>query len=311
MAEILYLLLPDRDCCRDTGSKDLYRWMARAEQFACTDTGYLATLGECFNWEPRTTLPVAALLRQHALGDAADNIWVCADPAYVQPDMGGARMLACSGFDLTDAEVAALTRVLKPLFGDAGLLLEASSSEHWQLRLPKNRPLPDFDPPEEVLGDSLLAHLPEGRHARSWQALFNEVQLLLHQHPVNRARQQQGVWPVNCLWFWGAGSLPLQISTQLAWVMGEDRKLLALAAQAGVPCYRQAGRHQHPGELAGNGLMDSTQLRSHDLGQAWQWAMTWLHAARKRELHGLGLDGRRWRLRSRDRLRFWHRGGEE
>lgn len=307
MAEILYLLLPDRDYCRDVGGKDFPRWMARAEPFACTDTGYLAMLGGCFNWEPRTTIPVAALLRQHALGDAADNIWVCADPAYVQPDMGGARMLACSGFDLTDAEVVALSRVLKPLFGDAGLLLEATSSEHWQLRLPKNWPLPDFDPPEKVLGDSLLVHLPEGRHAGSWQALFNEVQLVLHQHPVNRARQQQGLWPVNCLWFWGAGSLPLQVSTQAAWVMGEDKTLRALAAQAGVPCYC---RH-HSGELVGNGLLDCAQLRGHELGRSWQWAMTWLHAARKRELHGLGVDGRRWRLRSRDRLRFWHRGGEE
>ncbi|HEN47279.1 MAG TPA: phosphoglycerate mutase [Mizugakiibacter sp.] len=310
MAEVLYLLLPDRDHCRDIGSKVFSRWMARAEPLAHTVTGYLATLGGCFNWGPGA-MPVAALLRQYALGEAADNIWICADPAYVQPDMGGARMLACSGFDLTDTEVGALSRVLKPLFGDAGLLLETTSSEHWQLRLPKNRPLPDFDPPEQVLGDSLLAHLPEGRYARSWQALFNEVQLVLHQHPVNRARQQQGVWPVNCLWFWGAGALPLQVSTQLDWAMGEDTKLLALASQAGVPCYRQVDMHHHFGEeLAGNGLIDCTQLCSNDLGQSWQWAMTWLHAARKRELHGLGVDGRRWRLRSRDRFRFWRRGGE-
>ena len=38
--------------------------------------------------------------------------------------------------------------------------------------------------------------------------LLNEVQVLLHQHPLNAARQTRGLPPVNSVWFWGAGRLP-------------------------------------------------------------------------------------------------------
>src|SRR5690606_33159950 len=43
--------------------------------------------------------PIAALSRQADAGDAAGSAWLRADPAWVRPDINGARLLAC-GDDL-------------------------------------------------------------------------------------------------------------------------------------------------------------------------------------------------------------------
>ena len=38
--------------------------------------------------------PVAAVTRQRDAGDAAQAAWLRADPAYIRPDINGARLLA-------------------------------------------------------------------------------------------------------------------------------------------------------------------------------------------------------------------------
>jgi len=37
---------------------------------------------------------------------------------------------------------------------------------------------------------------------RNWHALMNEIQMLWHDHPVNRAREADGLPVVNAAWPW-------------------------------------------------------------------------------------------------------------
>jgi hypothetical protein len=65
---------------------------------------------------------------------------------------------------------------------------------------------------------------------------MNEIQMLLHDHPVNRAREADGKWPINSVWFWGGGRhLPLEAPpfSQLAAGHALAR---ALAQAAGMDC---------------------------------------------------------------------------
>src|SRR5690606_15377149 len=51
--------------------------------------------------------PVAAGTRQRDVGDAGTAMWVRADPAYIRPDINGARLLAHGdALALTEHEVA-------------------------------------------------------------------------------------------------------------------------------------------------------------------------------------------------------------
>lgn len=169
--------------------------------------------------------PAAALTRLLDAGedDARQGAWLRADPAHVRPDINGARLLgvgATVGMDQADAE--ALLPALRPLFGDAGLQLDAPHPARWYLRLSPGTPLPAFSSPDEALGDDVFDHAPRGEAARRWRALESEVQITLHNHPHNAVRLASGRVPINSLWFWGGGALPDAVSATHPTVFSDD-----------------------------------------------------------------------------------------
>lgn len=304
MADVAHVLLPTRAACADIDA--LAQALARADRQPDAAPGYLATLAAHFQW-PGTQLPVAALLREHAAGDAVGASWLCADPAYVQPDINGARMLACGTLDIDRSEAEALARELKPVFGDSGALLETTTPARWHLRLPAGAVLPAFATPEEVLGADLFEHLPPGPEGRRWRQLFNEAQVILHQHPVNAARRARGAMPANSLWFWGGGALPAWIKTPLARVASDDPLARALAARAGV-----GSETPRPELLAqahdGATLFDLERIAPDVLAQAWLPALfDALARGRVTELRFAFASGERFCLARWHRLRFWRR----
>ena len=61
--------------------------------------------------------------------------------------------------------------------------------------------------PEWIVSELLRPNLPRGRDARLVERWMNELQMLLHAHPVNIAREERGLPPVNLVWLWGFGAL--------------------------------------------------------------------------------------------------------
>jgi hypothetical protein len=59
------------------------------------------------------------------------------------------------------------------------------------------------------VNDNLADWMPEGDAKRAFRKLQNEVQMLWHEHPINEARQQRGLQPVNSFWLW-AGAPAVQ-----------------------------------------------------------------------------------------------------
>ncbi|MGD4884044.1 phosphoglycerate mutase, partial [Xanthomonas citri pv. citri] len=86
------LLLPEKRRLPGTlGDTAVARALARADGHTA-DAGEVAQLQRHFSLTP-AHWPVAALTRQLDAGDAAGATWVRADPAYVVPDMQGARLM--------------------------------------------------------------------------------------------------------------------------------------------------------------------------------------------------------------------------
>jgi hypothetical protein len=143
--------------------------------------------------------------------------------------------------------------------------------------------------------------LPSGEAGREWRVLFNELQVLLHAHPVNAARIARGRLPINALWLWGAGSLPVTVigppaavRSSAKSVLSEDVELLALARAAALPEAK---------EDASGALVDLRRVRD--------WAKVErvvADALAEAELVELDFgDGARWQLRAGQRWRFWRR----
>lgn len=288
------LLLPERrrfagqPLAAETGQA-----LARADRLPDGQPGEQAQLLRHFELLPRGW-PMAAITRQHDAGDAALHQWLRADPAHVRPDINGARVLAIGELGLTPAEAEALLQPLRPVFGDAGFPISAPVPSRWYLALPLESKPPVFSPPETVLGDDLLAHLPEGPDGRRWRALLNEAQVILHNHPVNLARVAAGKPAVNSLCFWGAGKLPSHVGTRATGVVASDPELLALAGRAGIV-----------GEGGAAPLFDLRQLR--DWAAVEQRLLPGLRELGKDELLLDFADGARWILRGSQRWRFWRR----
>jgi len=53
-------------------------------------------------------------------------------------------------------------------------------------------------------GLNVEQYLAQGSAAKIWRRVLNEIQMIWYEHPVNAARAQEGLLPVNALWLGGA-----------------------------------------------------------------------------------------------------------
>ena len=171
--------------------------------------------------------------------------------------------------------------------------------------LPREVQLPAFADPEDVLGDDVFAHLPQGDAGRRWRRLLNEAQVILHNHPVNAARAQAGRVTVNTVWFWGGGGLPDSVRTAHGSVASADPVLLALAGLAKIP----VGPLQTAAQVDAKAVIDLRELR--DLATfEREWIAPLLARLRGGEFEVLDLafaDGLRVSCRAKHRWRFWRK----
>jgi len=238
--------------------------------------------------------------------------WLGAHPAHVRPEINGARLMAYGQALALDAsQCEALLRPLRPLFGDAGMLIDAPSPSRWYLRLAPGAQLPSFAGPDEALGADLFEHLPGSTDAssadgRRWRALLSEAQVVLHNHPLNATRAAAGLPTVNSLWFWGAGRLPDHVRSAYDQVASDDDALLAFAALAGVEVAPLPT--SYPG---GDGAAVFDLRRARDLSRLQaDWLDPLLDALGQGRVVQVSLDfadGVAYRLARAHRWRFWRR----
>jgi hypothetical protein len=291
--ESLVVLLPERRRLAAAAlDAALARRLGRADRLADAAPGETAQLQRHFTLTP-AGWPMAALTRELESGDAGEDLWLRADPAFVRAEMSGARLMACGELGFDPGEAEELLAPLRPLFGEAGMPISAGDEGRWYLRLARATPMPAFAPPAEALGADVLPFLPVGRDFAKWRSLFNEAQVLLHHHPRNAARIAEGRMPVNSLWFWGGGALPDRVACAFASVLGDEVELRALARRAGVEASATA---------SGSLLVDHRRDRDWSRISATLAA----HPRFARTLVDFA-DGVRYELRPAQRWRFWRR----
>jgi hypothetical protein len=306
VAHLTLLLPPLRYLAQETRSGDLAFWIARCDRLADAAPGRETMLRESFEFIG-TQIPFAALTRSLDSADAASALWLRADPAWVVADAVTLRLLACGNMDLSPSDSEQLARSLKPLFGDAGFPLEATTPSRWYLRCPSGATLPAFSTPQAALGDDVARHLPEGDAGRRWQHLLNEAQVILHNHPLNAERVRRGMPPVNSLWFWGAGMLPDWVRTTGSVVVSSDQIVHALSRLAKVPVVNEVADTLATATADSHILIDADVPAGPVLESAWQPVQRALTARAISELRLSFASGERYRYRHIHRWRFWRK----
>jgi hypothetical protein len=82
--------------------------------------------------------------------------------------------------------------------------------------------------PCDALGRNLRELLPSGRDAVRARSLVNDLQMLLHEHPVNERRALRGLPPVNSVWLWGMGKMREPTAAVQGDLLTDDAWLAAL-----------------------------------------------------------------------------------
>ncbi|HET7776518.1 MAG TPA: hypothetical protein VFK74_09135 [Azospira sp.] len=174
----------------------------------------LAPEAQAARWLGLATPPLAALrlLGEEGTGtlDPHQGRWLCADPIHLRLHQEEIIVGDSRELDLTAAEVDALAASLNAHYaGEASF--HPVTPRRWYLRLetPWAADLPwDALPPlSAAAGRRLNLPTPADLPSRRLLALMNEIQMLLHSHPVNEARAEGGQPAINGLWLWGAGAL--------------------------------------------------------------------------------------------------------
>jgi len=139
-------------------------------------------------------------------GSPGDFCWLRADPVHLRIERDRLALIPSAGFNISRDEAEAFAATLNRHFGDEPTIFPLRP-DCWCLRSARDIAL-EASAPVELAGQEVNANLPRGPEAARWHALMNEVQMALHEHPVNLKREQRGEPAVNSVWFWGAGRLP-------------------------------------------------------------------------------------------------------
>lgn len=267
----------------------------------------------------RLTL-VLGLLRRHVpeqgfgalrmWGQTAERptVWIAAaDPVYLEPRLDH---LCLHALRIEDVRIAELRRLVDhlqaTLGGDKGPGF-ARLGDCIYLRA--NEPFATATLPAGSLDQEVPnPHMPAGPDADSYRRLVSEIEMALHDHPVNVERQSRGQRPVNSLWLWGGGFAPERSKITLPPLFADDPLLRGFWKSAGVPSAGWPGTIGDCLDRVGTGFV--AILPGHGAaGEQVDFAMSELQQAmesgRINCLRLLAEDGLRITVRRRDRYRFW------
>lgn len=191
-------------------------------------------LAELFGWTEPATAPLAALSYRGDFGKPPPGAVLRADPVHLRASAQDVLQYDAGRLAITSSEADALLASMNALVRDDGLWFERATPQRWYLHLPPSAV--HTTPLSQSLGCALATLMPQGEKGPWLRTLLTELQMLLHQHPVNQQREAQGGEAINGIWLWGEG---------------EDR--------AAEPCVHWTGAYGDEALLGG--LVQSTQGR--------------------------------------------------
>jgi len=159
---------------------------------------------------------------------------VLPEPVHLQLQRDHFSVIADASKALGLEQAQQLAAALNEHFALDGMRFLAPRADQWYLRVE--------EPPKlgtcslsEAMGRHDLHSMFQGGDALQWRALLNEIQMLLHDHPVNLGLENRGELPVNSLWLWGGGMLPSHMEPKAAAILAHDSFTRGLAKAHGSP----------------------------------------------------------------------------
>jgi hypothetical protein len=193
--------------------------------------------------------------------------WAVAQPVHLAAGLDHVRMapLADAAPSAPEAEQLAAT-VRAHFAGDFFDLVDFVDGA-WLVRCTEQVDCTTHDP-STLAGRNIHDYLPSGRDGARTRSRMNEIQMVLHEHPVNERRTSTRAAPINALWIWGFGAFetaPRALAAAGRWALQCDDLWLRSFWRAHGGAERPLGA-AGPGD--GNVLIAMTQLPTTEPGEA-------------------------------------------
>ena len=162
--------------------------------------GLLATLAL-----PASQFASAPVSARGAEVAGAGDYWMHIEPVHFAAGLDRLTFVPLEGeARILDTERALIAAVLADHLHSCGMEFHALTDGSWCVRSKQI-----FDAttsnPEAAASHDLDLMMPQGPDAGALRRLMTELQMVLHDHPVNDARTRRGLPAINAAWLWGNG----------------------------------------------------------------------------------------------------------
>jgi hypothetical protein len=188
----------------ETRADALELLLARGRRRSGPGDGLEAWLLDTFGVARQDDLPAAPYSLIGEGGDPGSAWWMHADPVNFQAMRDSVVIADSAKLDVSPEDATALVAHLNGHFAATGVSFHPLRSDRWYARVEREAVMKSV-PLADARGRPLTDLLPEGPDGRQWRSLLNEIQMLLHDHAVNLAREARGALAINGLWLWGGG----------------------------------------------------------------------------------------------------------
>jgi len=166
--------------------------------------------------------PSAAVTRTGDAGEPARGFWLQLQPMHFVAGLDRLTAVILHGAsDVTRAELVELEPTIGAHLRTAGMHLATTAHDDWLVRSERSLDV-QTSTPDSAAASPLEQAMPQGRDAPALRRLMTELQMLLHEHPVNVARARRGVPEINAGWFHGGGELREPQRYSLPQAFGDD-----------------------------------------------------------------------------------------
>ena len=194
-------------------------------------------------------LPLAAISRQLGFADAGTAHWA---RLSVTTLVAGSNGVGLVGLPETDAaESEELSEIFTRAFAPHGWACLPDPAGGFWLRSGHSLEF-STTPPPHALGHDVHDYLPSGAGASQWRGVAGEIEIELHHANLNQHRADRGLPPVNGVWVWANGALPVRPEASSGCMISDNRWHRLMAEWQGMsvsPLVEPRSLPDKPGKL--------------------------------------------------------------
>jgi hypothetical protein len=286
---------------------ELQKWLSRGdESVAPREESLLASVLR----ELGLDCPGEGLAALRYLGDTGDRPagFVCAaDPVHFQTRMRDLLVQSIAEDQLAIPEVGSIVESLQDALGSDEGARFVAAGRHVYLFHPTPFATAGVSS-RSASGTVADRFMPSGRSARDFHRLQSEIQMLLHDHAVNKRRDEKGQARISSLWLWGGGSMPETDRQRLPPYFGVHALLKGYWLHHGESALEWSSSLARLGAEQQGAVVDLTMAVGDELVARLHEARRLLYRGKLRRLSLVSQDGICIRLERRHRWRFWKTG---